>query len=213
MSVEGKSARSVYRQFEIHWDTKTSTASSVTLNAVSSDDLKLLAASIQRRNEADAAIARIIGRPAEKGHIGEFIASRIFGIELSESAVQKGEDGHSRRGPLQGKSVNIKFYGKQEGSLDVRPNALPDYFLVLTGAKSAAASSRGLTRPLVIEAVYLFDATELVRILSGRPVKFSVATSVAQAYWQDAELYPAARYSLLSITGEQRRLLGLFGGI
>ena len=87
-------------------------------------DLQDLAEAIRRRNEADAAIARIIGRPAEKGHIGEFIAAGVFGIDLEASAAHKGSDGRFVDGPLRGRSVNIKFYGKQEGMLDIRLDAL-----------------------------------------------------------------------------------------
>src|SRR5215467_11556325 len=36
-----------------------------------------------------------------------------------------------------------------------------DYYLVLTGPPSAAASSRGTTRPWCIQALFLFDARQL----------------------------------------------------
>lgn len=178
-----------------------------------SDELARLAESIRRRNEADETIAAITGRPAEKGHIGEFIASRVFAIDLAESAVQKGADGTFTEGPLRGKSVNVKFYGKQEGMLDIRIDALPDYFLVLTGSKSSVASSRNLTRSLVVEAAYLFQAASLVEALKKRGLKIGVATSVAQRYWRDTEIYPEARNRILHLSDEQRRLLALFGSV
>lgn len=34
------------------------------------------------RNAVDEEIAAVAGRPAEKGHLGEWIASRIFGVDL-----------------------------------------------------------------------------------------------------------------------------------
>lgn len=176
------------------------------------DDLNRLAKAIRRRNEADEAIARIIGRPAVRGHIGEFIASRVFGIKLYGSASHKGADGQFQKGRLRGKSVNIKFYGKQDGLLCIRQDALPKYFLVLTGPKGPAASSVGQTRPLVVEAVYLFDATKLKRDLDKRGVKIGVATSVRKAYWLAAELYPVGRCPLLTLSARKRELLGLFSG-
>ena len=111
-------------------------------------DMEDLAHLLIARNANEIGITRIIGRPAQLGHIGEFIASRIFDIELEESAVHPGSDGRFRSGPLAGKSVNIKMYGKREGVLDTCPEYLPDYYLVLTGHKSTAMSSKGDSGPL-----------------------------------------------------------------
>lgn len=77
-----------------------------------------LAALIADRNRIDESICRLIGRPAITGHIGEFIASRVFDIQLEVSAAHKAWDGRFRSGPLAGRTVDIKFYGKQEGILD-----------------------------------------------------------------------------------------------
>lgn len=173
-------------------------------------ELHQLAQAIKRRNAADAEIGRIIGRPPEKGHIGEFIASRIFGIELETSAAHKGSDGHFANGLLRGRSVNIKFYGKQEGVLDINLAALPDYFLVLTGPQSSAASSRGGQRPIVIESVFLFDAQQLLASLRGRGVKIGVATSVARRHWEQAGIHPSRRGTPLQLTDEQHALLAAF---
>ena len=74
------------------------------------DELQELASLIKARNVLENSIAGIIGRPAHPGHIGEFVASRIFDIELPESAVNRGCDGHFRTGLLAGKSVNVKKY-------------------------------------------------------------------------------------------------------
>jgi hypothetical protein len=52
-----------------------------------------LAQLIHERNRISEEIARIIGRPALSGHIGEYIASKIFNIRLEESAISKGIDG------------------------------------------------------------------------------------------------------------------------
>lgn len=156
-------------------------------------------------------IAAIIQRPALIGHVGEFIASRIFGIALEESASRKGIDGCFTDGQLAGQSVNIKWYTKRENILDVTPDALPDFYLVLTGPESAAAhSSRGKTRPWVIETVYLFDAHKLVHRLRLRGVKIGVATSVGQQLWDEAEVYPTPRNARLILSEEQRKLLAHF---
>ncbi|MDP2958095.1 MAG: hypothetical protein Q8N53_16835, partial [Longimicrobiales bacterium] len=88
--------------------------------------LQTLASLLHERNALDARIAQLIGRPASPGHIGEFIAAAVFDIDLFESATHKAADGVFRRGALQGRTVNIKIYGKQEGILDIRPDALPD---------------------------------------------------------------------------------------
>lgn len=111
--------------------------------------LPRLAALVRQRNAIDEEIAALIGRPALPGRIGELIAAEVFDIELERSAAAAGYDGVFRSGHLAGATVNVKFYPKREGLLDI-PEAVPDYFLVLTGPRSAAAaSSVGTTRPLV----------------------------------------------------------------
>ena len=49
-------------------------------------ELQTLAGLIRRRNEVAREITAVIQRPAQIGHIGEFIASRVFDIELEASA-------------------------------------------------------------------------------------------------------------------------------
>ena len=175
------------------------------------DDLLQLSKLIKTRNQLEEEITAIIGRPALIGHIGEYIASKIFAIDLEESASQKSIDGHFTMDPLRGYSVNIKWYGKYESILDITPDALPDFYLVLTGAKSSAMSSRGQTRPWLIKSVYLFDAPELFAALRKRGVKIGIATSVRQQHWQEAEIYPGQRNDRLLLSDGQRRLLALFG--
>lgn len=170
--------------------------------------LHALADAIRRRNLADADIARLIGRPAERGHIGEFIAAHVFDLQLEESAVAKGIDGRFRSGPLAGATVNVKMYGKLEYLLDIRPDGVPDYYLVLTGSGRAMATSRGGTRPLEIERVFLFAGPGLVQSLQG--VKLGVACSVRKVHWAAAEIYPEQTSALLPLSEEQRKLLLLF---
>jgi len=176
------------------------------------DELQELANLLQRRNEIDKEISRIIGRPSTIGHIGEFVASEIFGIKLESSATTKGIDGIFTEGPLKGKTVNIKWYGKQEGILDIALSNLADYSLVITGPKSAPLTSKGTTRPLVISYVYLFDMVDLVSELKHRGVKIGIATSVRKSSWDSAEIYPKKANKKLELTEEQRKILELFSG-
>ncbi len=83
---------------------------------------------------------------------------RIFRIELAPAATEKGFDGRFTEGPLANQTVNIKWYPKREGLVDLDINELAEYYLVLTGPRAGAASSRGTTRPWRIDAAYLFDA-------------------------------------------------------
>ncbi len=125
-------------------------------------DLTLLSELLKQRNQIDEQISSIIGRPATSGHIAEFIASRIFGIALNVSAAAKDLDGYFQAGPLKGCSVNIKFQSKNDGLLNISPDAICNYYLVLTGPKTPPASSRGKTSPFLIEAVLLFESHALV---------------------------------------------------
>lgn len=167
---------------------------------------------IEQRNNIDYQIKEIINRPAITGHIGEFIASKIFAIELMTSASAKSIDGKFRTGDLEGKTVNIKFYPKKENTLDVKDknSQPPDYYLVLTGPCSKELSSLGKTRPLGINFVYLFESNDLLHKLKKRKVKIGVATSVLQDYWNLAEIYPEQRVKSIQISSEQKRLLALF---
>ena len=175
----------------------------------SREDLRSLARTIKEKNIIDAEISQIIGRPAARGHAGEFIVSRIFNIELEESASHKAIDGVFRTGENAGKTVNIKWYGKQENILDVSEKNGPDFYLVMTGPKSVSSSSRGTTRPWLISYVYVFESVNLIQDLEK--VKKGVATSVKKRLWEMAEIYPESRNSQLILTQEQRLLLESFG--
>ncbi len=174
------------------------------------DELEMLASLIKVRNTVENAIAGLIGRPAHPGHVGEFVASMIFDIELPESAVNRGSDGHFRNGPLAGKSVNVKKYSLHQGLLDIRADALPDYYLVLTGPKLQPVSTRGTAQPWVIEYAFLFDANALMQRIMQRGVKIGVATSVRQELWREAEIYPSSNNPALRLTETQRSMLELF---
>jgi len=175
------------------------------------EELKRVAELIRRRNALDTEIARITRRPTLPGHLGEWVASRIFDIQLEGSAVAKAIDGRFVSGPLAGRTVNIKWYGKREGLLDVVTDPRLDYYLVLTGPRAPAEPSRGGTRPLVITATYLFGARGLLEMLRARGVKVGVATSVISQAWSDAEIFPRQANRELAISPDQRAALAAFG--
>ena len=175
------------------------------------EKLETLAKLLQERNQTDEKISQIIGYPAEKGHIGEFIASSIFDINLNASAVHKGHDGVFNSGSLAGKSVNVKLYGKREGLLDLNSKFPPDYYLILTGPKAAAVSSKGTQRPIRITAAFLFDAKFIHGMLERNGVKIGTASSVKQNFWDTAEIFPNQTNKDLVVNPEQAAMLSKFG--
>jgi hypothetical protein len=181
-----------------------------TLPDVNDQPMQLIAQLLRERNAIDEEIAAVTHRPMTSGHLGEWIAAQIFDIQLEQSAVAAGIDGMFRSGPLQGSTVNIKWYLKREGLLDTSESARLDYYLVITGPPSAAASSRGATRPWRIDAVFLFDARHLRAEQIERGVKRGTASSVVKWQWSAAEIYPGAN-SVLPISSRQAELLQLFG--
>jgi hypothetical protein len=175
------------------------------------DDLRKLADLIRQRNDLEVAITRIIRRPAQIGHIGEYIAARVFGIALASSATEKGNEGRFEEGLLRGRTVNIKWYAKREEALDIEPRSLPDFYLVLTGPHGLAGSSKGKTRPWLISSVFLFDAQQLLDDLAKAGVKVGDATSVRKRLWDAAELWPSQRNTMFPLNDGQRGMLSLFG--
>jgi hypothetical protein len=166
---------------------------------------------LRERNDLDARIAALVGRPALSGHIGEWIAAQVFGIELDAVANRKAVDGHFITGPLTGATVNVKWFAKRDGTLDMVNSDELDYYLVLTGPKAAASSSRNGTRPLVVANVYLFSAPALAADLRSRGRAVGTAASVRAALWAAAEIYPRSSETL-PLTESQRGMLGLLGG-
>jgi hypothetical protein len=176
-------------------------------------ELAEVAALLRERNALDARLGRLLNRPVNTGHIGEWIAARIFDIELETSANAAGYDGHFTTGDVAGRSVNVKAYGKHEGMIAINPNAPLDYYLVFTGPKptrEALISTRGTLRPFCIDRVFLFDAARLHSELESRGVKIGVATSVRAAQWEAAEIYPRATNPLLVVSDGQRTALSMF---
>jgi len=179
-------------------------------DVVESDGLVEVAMLLQQRNQIDARIARIVQRPMTAGHLGEWIASRVFDIGLEASATAAAIDGRFRTGALAGQTVNIKWYLKREGILDMSASDKLDNYLVLAGPTSAAMTSRGGTRPWQIDAVYLFDARRLLAETVDRGVQVGVATSVRNQQWRAAEIYPEQINPRLLVAPSQAERLGLF---
>ena len=174
------------------------------------DPVARVAELLARRNQIDAEIASVIGRPMTAGHLGEWIAARVFAIALEESATAPGIDGHFLSGPLVGKTVNVKWYLKDEGLLDIPTSDAPDVFLVLAGPRAAAVSSKGSHRPWIVETVYLIDTTALMTELGNSGVRIGAATSLRRAIWQAFEIYPNPTNTALPLDPDQRAMLSRF---
>jgi len=174
-------------------------------------NLEKLTDLLSEMNTIGERISEITQRPATIGHTGEYIAAEIFDIELEESANAKGFDGHFKSGNLADMTVNIKWYSKLEYMLDINPEALPNFFLVMTGPKGQAVSSRGSIRPWLIDYVFLINVAELMIELEARGVKIGIATSVLKYEWQAAEIYPNKRSMVYRMTDEQMGMLLAFG--
>ena len=168
------------------------------------DDLDRLAGLVRIKNNADAAIAELIGRPSAPGNIGEFGAARVFAIQLMPSGSHPGYDGVFTVGPLDGKTVNIKTYSRHESVLDLSPHPC-DYYLVLTGP---AGQARVL--PWVIDSVFLFERERLLTTLTARKVKIGIATSVRKADWEAARVFPPQQAPPLQLSKSQLTQLALF---
>jgi len=170
-------------------------------------ELQHIANLINERNKLEERISAVTGRPASIGHLGEYIASKIFGIRLAENANHKGVDGWIDNGPLKDRSVNIKWYAKHESILDMCREAGPDYYLVLAGPKQAPTRAIG-PRPCLIESVDLFEETSLRGVVTA---KIGIATSVRREVWEQHQIYPVQTSAILVLTEEQRVLLRAFG--
>ena len=176
------------------------------------DPVLELADLLRRRNEIDGDIASLIGRPAERGHIGEFVAAHIFDIRLADSATSRALDGWFTDGPLAGRSVNVKFYGRHEGLLDASPRGTVDYYLVLCGPRTPAQSSRGTSRPLIVSQVFLLESEGLHDAWEARGVRVGVASSVRRDVWAAAEIYPTRNPRLYDLSHAQLDRLKALGG-
>ncbi len=171
------------------------------------NDLPRLASLLKSRNTIDDKIATLIGRTAQTHNIGEYIASVIFRIILDEAGKRRGYDGRFSSGPLTGHSVDIQWHPKRDGLMNIKLDALPDYYLILTGPEASSS----IASPWVIESIFLFNASELLNALRERGVQLGSGTSVTGPLWERAEIYPVPRNNRLILGDEERKLLVLFG--
>ncbi|MEU6861456.1 hypothetical protein AB0B28_21585 [Glycomyces sp. NPDC046736] len=168
--------------------------------------LKSIAMLLRERDRIDARITDIVGRPVAHGHLSDWIGAQIFDVELTD-APHRIVDGTFRSGPLVGCTVNIKYYSRNEGLLDVVDTDELDYYLVMTGARGTRSKA---PRPWNIERVYLFDAFELVDALHAHMRRIGNATSVRAEHWRAAEIYPNPQKPILKLTREQVAALDEF---
>jgi len=163
------------------------------------DSVAAVARLVRARNEIDGEISRIINRPVLTGRLGDWLASQLFDIDFEPSASD-GFHGRFASGSLAARTVDTRWLGARDGNLDLRSPAGLDFCLVFTGPQALALTSRGVVRPLRIDACHLFDA----RRPDARP-------GVLASEWEAAEVFPRANNPLLEVEPEARALLGLFG--
>lgn len=111
------------------------------------------------------------------GHLGEWITSRIFDIQLEAYPSAKGIDARFRSGPLRESTVNVKWNVKHQAG-STRPTK--------TRSKTTSSSKTPRFRPDphvapprrgCIVPVYVFDALRLkTEQLAG--VKLGIESSV-----------------------------------
>jgi len=59
------------------------------------EEVRRLAGLLRVRNAADLDIADLIGRPVERGHLGEWIAARRFDLDMARPALFWPTSGHA----------------------------------------------------------------------------------------------------------------------
>jgi hypothetical protein len=170
-------------------------------------DLPWLASLLKSRNTIDDKIAAVIGRTAQTNNIGEYIASIIFRITLDEAGKRRGYDGRFNAGSLAGRTVDVQWHPKQNGQINIKLDAIPDYYLIMTGPEATSS----IASPWIIESIFLFHANELLNALRERGVQLGNGTSVTGPLWERAEIYPVPRNNQLIVGDEERKLLVLFG--
>src|SRR5688572_20159606 len=126
------------------------------------DSVAAVARLVRERNQIDGEISRIINRPVLNGHLGEWLASLLFDIDLEPAPSSEAYDGRFASGALAARTVGIKWLGTRAGNLDLGSADGPDFCLVFTGHQALALTTKGIARPLQIDACHLFDTRRLV---------------------------------------------------
>ena len=78
-----------------------------------------------------------------EGAIVDRKLTTIFRVKPAEVANRECFDGWFADGPLAGKTVNVKWYGKRTVVLDINPRGVPDYYLAMTGQRAAGRERAG----------------------------------------------------------------------
>ena len=105
--------------------------------------------------------------------------------------------------------MNVKTHGDILGGLDIGVHPC-DYMLVLTRPPRGGLA-RVRHHRWQITAVYLFEMTKLLAVLSERGVK-GIATSLRKADAEAARIFPQRDQSPLQLSTDQIGLLRLFSG-
>jgi hypothetical protein len=167
---------------------------------------------VRERDVIDGEITRIINRPAVAGHLGEWLASELFDIDLEPPGSAEAFDGRFASGPLATGTVNIEWISRRDEQLDPDSSRAIDFHLVFTGTRALALTTKGLVRPVRINACYLFDARELEARQAARGATSCAAAGLRAEEWNAAEIFPDRNNPLLTIGPEAHGLLALFGG-
>lgn len=174
-------------------------------------NLSHLAELVRARNAVESNIANLLGSAVNLDTVGEFIAANVCGIRLIPSVQHNEFAGIFTNAALMGKTVDIRWYTRREGFLNVHTDPTPDYTLVLAGPKLDQNEARALVNPWIITSVYLFHTQELLHTLRTRSVRVGPRVSVNSQLWEQAEIFPTPRNHLFVLTTEQHQLLQLFG--
>lgn len=169
-----------------------------------------LAELLRARNTVESNIANLLGSGVNLAAVGEYITAEIFGITLVPSSHHNEFAGIFAHRPLEGKTVDVQWYPRREGFLNIHSEPAPDYYLVLAGPKQESSTARALVNPWLICSVHLFSARDLLAALRERGVQIGTHTSVINQLWERSEIFPIQHNNTLLLTDEQRQLLKLF---
>lgn len=173
--------------------------------------LEQLADLLRVFNSINHALSGLLERSANLGNISEIIASEILHIQLEERANHPVFDGTFSSGPLQGKTVNVKWRNEGVKAINMKDaDTLPDYFLALAGPHKSSIKTKSLYHPFAIKQVCLFEAVPLVQRLKKEGIAIRHQTRIDAGTWEKARIYPVQEGSPLPLTRTQEDLLTLF---
>jgi hypothetical protein len=173
-------------------------------------NLPRLAELLRARNTVESNIANLLQCDVDLSNVGEQIAANIFGIRLTPTLNYGGPAGIFTHPALAGKTVDIRWYPRREGFLNIHTDPAPDYTLVLAGPRLDPNEARALVNPWIITSAYLFHMPDLLATLRARGVRVGPRVSVNSQLWERAEIFPTQRNTGLLLNNEQRQFLRLF---